>query len=63
MIVLVIRLDPCSDCLEDLGSHWRFVIGVVILGDQFLYLRGRQNPTDVKEDLDIGEVPLDISFE
>ena len=63
MVILVVGLDSCSDRFQDLGSHGRFVIGIVVLGNEFLDLRRRQDPADVKEDLDIGEVPLDISLE
>lgn len=61
VIILIVRLDSSSYCLENLGGDRRLVVGIVVLRDKFLDLRRGQDPADVKENLDIGQVCLKVS--
>lgn len=48
MIRLVIRLDSRRYRFQDLGRDGGFVVGIMVLRDEFLDLCRRQDPTDVK---------------
>jgi hypothetical protein len=60
VIALIVRLDPRGHGLEDIATDGRFVVGVVVLADELLDLRGREDPADVEEDLNVAHCGLTV---